>query len=194
MKIKSSELVLTEVALSKFPTDDLFEIVLLGKSNVGKSSFINSFCNRKNLARISGTPGKTRTANFYLINGVYYFVDMPGYGYAKVSKSLKESFQGIIYEYIEKRSKDFSVFLLLDSRHEPGSNDLEILDYLKQKEISPVIILTKYDKLSGTEKETLKQRFIKYLGREDDEDLFPYSILNETLIQSMRDFTSLFLN
>jgi GTP-binding protein len=119
MLVKDAFLHACEVDIGKYPADGLFEIVLIGKSNVGKSSFINAMTGRKALARTSGAPGKTRTANFYRINDAFYFVDMPGYGYAEVSKAQKASFETIIKTYLRRRKSDFAVFFLLDSRHAP---------------------------------------------------------------------------
>ncbi len=146
MKIKDAFLAACEVDIAKYPSDGLFEIVLIGKSNVGKSSFINAMTGRKALARTSGAPGKTRTSNFYRINDAFYFVDMPGYGYAEVSKTQKAAFETIIKNYLAKRRTDFAVFFLLDSRHAPTKNDLAAYGLIKKEGITPVVILTKTDK------------------------------------------------
>ena len=175
MKIQSAEYIMSEVDIEKFPKNGLFEIVLIGKSNVGKSSFINSMLNRKSLARTSSKPGKTRTANFYLINSSFYFVDMPGYGYAKVSKSMKRSFSKIIENYLAKRKTDFVVFFLVDFRHIPTENDIAMFELIKGFGIRPVLILTKSDKVKESQKIKNKREILKTFGL-NDEDVFTYSI------------------
>ena len=175
MKIQSAEYIMSEVDIEKFPKDGLFEIVLIGKSNVGKSSFINSMLNRKSLARTSSKPGKTRTANFYLINRSFYFVDMPGYGYAKVSKDLKRSFSKIIENYLAKRETDFVVFFLIDFRHLPTENDIAMFELIKGFGIRPVLILTKSDKVKESQKVKNKKEILNAFGL-DDEAVFTYSI------------------
>ena len=189
MTIKSAEYIMSEVDISRYPDDSLFEIVLIGKSNVGKSSFINSFCGRKNLARISSQPGKTRTANFYKINGSFYFADMPGYGYAKVSKTMKSGFDKIIKEYLTKRKTDFAVFFLLDSRNPPSSNDLEMLDFLYECDIYPVIVLTKTDKLKSSERQKKLRGLYEVLDRDESDGVMLYSTEKKELIEQMREFT-----
>lgn len=190
MKIKSAEYVASEVDIDKFPRGELFEIVLIGKSNVGKSSFINSFAGRKALARTSGTPGKTQTANFYLINDQFYFVDMPGYGYAKVSKTLRAEFDKIIKDYLLKRQTDFAVFFLLDSRHMPTSNDLEMLDFIEECGIYPVIVLTKTDKLKPSLKKKHLRTLYEAIGRSKGEGVLLYSTEDIKLIEAMRGFAA----
>ena len=175
MKIQSAEYIMSEVDIEKFPKDGLFEIVLIGKSNVGKSSFINSMLNRKSLARTSSKPGKTQTANFYLINHSFYFVDMPGYGYAKVSKSLKRSFSKIIENYLAKRKTDFVVFFLIDFRHLPTENDIAMFELIKGFGIRPVLILTKSDKVKESQKVKNKKEILKTFGL-NDEAVFTCSI------------------
>ncbi len=175
MKIQSAEYIMSEVDIEKFPKDGKFEIVLIGKSNVGKSSFINSMLNRKSLARTSSKPGKTRTANFYLINHSFYIVDMPGYGYAKVSKSMKRSFGNIIENYLEKRETDFVVFFLVDFRHVPTENDIAMFELIKGFGIRPVLILTKSDKVKESQKVKNKRDILKTFGLDDDA-VFTYSI------------------
>ncbi len=150
MIIKSCEIVTSAGKFNQLPPSEFFEVVLIGKSNVGKSSFINNLLNRKALARTSSTPGKTRTANFYLVNNSFYLVDMPGYGYAKVSKSLKVEFDKIIKDYLSKRNSDFIVFFLLDFRHKPTKNDISMYETILSYGITPVIVLTKLDKVNKT--------------------------------------------
>ena len=188
MNINSAEYVMSEVDIAKYPTDGIFEIVLIGKSNVGKSSFINSFTNRNNLARISSQPGKTRTANFYRINDSFYFVDMPGYGYAKVSKTIKLEFDKIIREYLTSRKTDFAVFFLLDSRNPLSSNDLAMLEFIHSCDIYPVIVLTKTDKLKSTERQKKLNYIYETIKRTESDGVILYSSKNSDLIKQMRAF------
>lgn len=148
MKVTQAEIVISAVQQSQYPEDKLPEIVLLGRSNVGKSSFINTLIQRKGLARTSSQPGKTQTMNFYKINDAFYFVDMPGYGYAKVSKKEREKWGVMIEEYLQKRENMVLVLLLVDSRHEPTEDDRLMYDWLTYYGLDPVIIATKADKIS----------------------------------------------
>ena len=148
MKVTQAEIVISAVQQSQYPEDNLPEIVLLGRSNVGKSSFINPLIQSKGLARTSSQPGKTQTMNFYKINDAFYFVDMPGYGYAKVSKKEREKWGVMIEEYLQKRENMVLVLLLVDSRHEPTEDDRLMYDWLTYYGLDPVIIATKADKIS----------------------------------------------
>lgn len=148
MKVTQAEIVISAVQQSQYPEDNLPEIVLLGRSNVGKSSFINTLIQRKGLARTSSQPGKTQTMNFYKINDAFYFVDMPGYGYAKVSKKEREKWGVMVEEYLQKRENMVLVLLLVDSRHEPTEDDRLMYDWLTYYGLDPVIIATKADKIS----------------------------------------------
>ena len=148
MKVTQAEIVISAVQQSQYPEDNLPEIVLLERSNVGKSSFINTLIQRKGLARTSSQPGKTQTMNFYKINDAFYFVDMPGYGYAKVSKKEREKWGVMIEEYLQKRENMVLVLLLVDSRHEPTEDDRLMYDWLTYYGLDPVIIATKADKIS----------------------------------------------
>ncbi len=178
MIIHSADITHTEVDIAKFPQDNLFEIVLIGKSNVGKSSFINCMLQRKSLARTSSQPGKTRTANFYIVNDEFYFVDMPGYGYAKVAKTQRLEFSKIIKRYLRERQTDFIVFFLLDNRHEPTSNDKEMFEYLRGEGINPVVVLTKADKVKNSERVSVIKAIKKGLQLEEDDLVFEFSSLN----------------
>ena len=131
MIIKDVELTISAVRRSQYPTDNKPEFLLVGRSNVGKSSFINSIIERKNFARISSNPGKTQTLNFYNVNDDFYLVDVPGYGFARVSKSLKNKFGLIIEDYLKERDNLKMVFMLIDFRHKPTSDDILMYDYLK---------------------------------------------------------------
>ncbi len=143
------------VRTSQYPTDNLPEFLILGRSNVGKSSFINALVNRKNIARTSSKPGKTQTLNFYNIDNLCYLVDVPGYGYAAVSNKKQEKFGIMIEEYIKNRPNLKHVFLLIDYRHKPTDNDLLMYDFLKYYNLPVTIVCTKYDKVkkSGRSKQ-----------------------------------------
>ena len=147
MKINNVSQPITAVRKSQYPEDNKIEFLLVGRSNVGKSSFINTLINRKNFARTSATPGKTQTLNFYLLNEEFYLVDVPGYGYAKVSKKLKSKFGMIIEDYLEGRDNLKHVFMLVDFRHKPTSDDVMMYEFLKYYNIPLTIIATKADKV-----------------------------------------------
>ncbi len=150
MKIDSAELSQTAVRVSQYPTDNKCEFLLVGRSNVGKSSFINSLINRKNYAHTSSKPGKTQTLNFYLVNNNFYLVDVPGYGYASVSKKQQHKFGLMIEEYLKTRTNLKHVFLLIDYRHKPTEDDLLMYNYLKYYNVPVTVIATKYDKVNKT--------------------------------------------
>lgn len=144
------EFIISAADKNQYPAHNLNEYVLSGRSNVGKSSFINTILNRKNVAYTSSQPGKTQTLNFFKINEAFYFVDVPGYGYAKVSKKDREKFGIMIEEYLTTRSNLKSVFLLIDARHKPTEDDILMYDYLKHFNIPVTIIATKIDKIPKT--------------------------------------------
>ena len=153
MKIESSDLTHIAVRTSQYPTDNLDEFLLVGKSNVGKSSFINTILCRKNFARTSAKPGKTQTINFYIVNDKFYLVDVPGYGYANVSKAQQKKFGLMIEEYLTSRGNLKMVFMLIDFRHKPGENDVLMYEYLKYYNVPVCIIATKYDKVKASIKD-----------------------------------------
>ena len=136
---------------SVLPRNEYMEVAFAGKSNVGKSSLINALMNRKSLARTSSQPGKTQTINFYNINNELYFVDLPGYGYAKVSLAEKEKWGKMIEKYLHKSEKLRLVFLLIDIRHEPGANDKQMYQWILNQGYEPVIIATKLDKINRSQ-------------------------------------------
>ena len=179
MKIKNVELKISAVRRSQYPNDDLPEFLLVGRSNVGKSSFINTLIERKNFARTSSKPGKTQTLNFYLINNSFYLVDVPGYGYASVSKDRQKKFGIMIEEYIKTRHNLRKVFLLIDYRHKPTEDDVIMYDYLKYYNLDVTIIATKYDKISKNGR--IKQdKLIKETLKLNEEDNFiPFSTITK---------------
>ncbi|WP_299338649.1 ribosome biogenesis GTP-binding protein YihA/YsxC [uncultured Psychroserpens sp.] len=147
MIIKTAEFVISNSDVDKCPKDQIPEYAFIGRSNVGKSSLINMLTNHKNLAKTSGKPGKTQLINHFLINKEWFLVDLPGYGYARVSKTAKKKFQKFITNYFEKRRQLVSAFVLVDVRHEPQKIDLEFMEYLGVNQIPFSIIFTKADKL-----------------------------------------------
>lgn len=159
MEIKSAEFIISNSELSKCPTDQLPEYAFIGRSNVGKSSLINMLTGQKKLAKTSGRPGKTQLINHFLINEKWYLVDLPGYGYAKASKSSRAKWEKFISEYLTKRKQLVNVFVLLDARLEPQQIDLEFMNWCGEKEIPFSMIFTKIDKLSST---SLQKNLAKY--------------------------------
>ena len=147
MKVKSAEFVMSNSDVAKCPKERLPEYAFIGRSNVGKSSLINMLVDRKNLAKTSGRPGKTQLINHFIINKSWYLVDLPGYGYARVSKKAKKTFQKFITDYFEQRSQLVLAFVLIDCRHEPQPVDIDFMHYLGEANIPFQIIFTKADKL-----------------------------------------------
>ena len=153
MDIKSAQFVISNTDLEKCPKGSLPEYAFIGRSNVGKSSLINSLCHKKNLAKTSSRPGKTQLINHFLINEKWHLVDLPGYGYARVSKSQKKVFQSFITSYFEKRKQLINAFLLIDIRHEPQPIDLNFMEWLGENQIPFSIVFTKSDKLKTSAQE-----------------------------------------
>ena len=148
MQINSVDLPNIAVRVSQYPTDNLPEFLLVGRSNVGKSSFINTLIERKNFARTSAKPGKTQTLNFYLVNKEFYLVDVPGYGYAAAGKDKRQKFGLMIEEYLKTRENLKQVFMLIDYRHKPTEDDCLMFDFLKYYNLNITLIATKADKVS----------------------------------------------
>lgn len=185
MKINKVELERIAVNKTQYPKPHLPEIAFAGRSNVGKSSFINSMVNRKNLARTSGKPGKTRTINFYNINDQFRFVDLPGYGYAQVSKSEKEKWGYIIDEYLNYRENLVDVILLLDIRHEPTELDLMMYNWIKSFGFTGLVIATKADKITRGKYQSHINMLKNKLGIKDENLILPYSstkMINKELV------------
>lgn len=175
MKIKSIRLEQVAGFRSQYPKDDLDEIAFVGRSNVGKSSFINSFLGRKALAKTSSKPGKTRTINFYNINESFRLVDLPGYGFAKVSKSEKEKWAKLINEYLDTRENLKEIFLIVDIRHEPTAQDKEMYDYIVESGFTGFVIATKFDKIGRSQIHKNLKAIQKKLEIEDEGLIFAYS-------------------
>ncbi len=179
MKIKNAELETVCGITSKLPQNNKLEIAFAGKSNVGKSSLINSLMNRKSLARTSSSPGKTQTINFYNINNELYFVDLPGYGYAKVSMSVREKWGKMIERYLKSSKVLSKVFLLIDIRHEPSANDRQMYEWILSNGFQPIIIATKLDKIKKSQLQKQISLIKKGLNCVPDTLIFPFSALTK---------------
>ena len=179
MKFKSIELEQVAGFKSQWPSENIEEIAFVGRSNVGKSSFINAFLGRKSLAKTSSTPGKTRTINFYNIDNKFRLVDLPGYGYAKVSKKEKEKWDKLINEYLHDRENLKEVFLLVDIRHDPTDLDRQMYDWIIDSGFTGFIIATKYDKISKNQLQKHIRSIMKKLDVEDEGLIFAYSSENK---------------
>lgn len=194
MKIESSNLETIAVRTSQYPTDGKSEFLLCGRSNVGKSSFINTVLGRKNFAYTSGKPGKTQTLNFYLVNDSFYLVDVPGYGYAEVSKEKQRKFGLMIEEYIKTRENLKCVFLLVDFRHKAQENDILMYNYLKYYEIPTVIVATKYDKVKTSVKEKTEKSLRDSLKILPQDDFVLFSSVTKKGREEIYNILSNYLN
>ena len=187
LKINRSELVAVAVKPVQYPAENMAEIAFAGRSNVGKSSLLNLLTGRKKLARVSGAPGKTRTINFYEINGEFRIADLPGYGYAKVSKSVSESWGKMMEEYFRNRNSLVRVILLVDIRHEPTKQDVEMYDYLKFYGLDGTVVATKSDKISRNQIEKSKSTIRKKLGMSQTDKIICISSLKKTGYDELLD-------
>ena len=185
MKIRSSEIEVSAIRKEQYPKEGLPEIALVGRSNVGKSSATNALLNRRNFARTSQTPGKTRTINFYKINNEFYFVDLPGYGYAKVSKSEKDKWGVIMERYLQDREELCAIFLLVDIRHEPTNDDVMMYEWIKHFGYNCVVIATKADKISRGQYQKHFNIIRKKLQLEKDEKVIPLSSSKKTGVEDV---------
>lgn len=179
MHIKSVNLETVCGVTSVLPKNDKVEIAFAGKSNVGKSSLINALMNRKAYARTSSQPGKTQTINFYNINDAVYFVDLPGYGYAKVSLALKEKWGKLIEKYLRTSEQLRIIFLLVDIRHEPSANDKNMYDWIVHNGYNPVIIATKLDKINRSQKDKHIKMIRKGLNTVEGTPIIPFSAVSK---------------
>lgn len=183
MNLNNASLTISAVMPKQYPKDDLCEIAFAGRSNVGKSSLINKLLNRKSLARVSSKPGKTATINFYNIDNTMYFVDLPGYGYAKVSKEEKKKWGSMIETYLNTRENLSQVILLVDSRHKPTENDIIMLGYIRACCERAVVIATKCDKLSNNQLNESLSLIIKTLKLSGDDIIIPFSTVKNIGIE-----------
>lgn len=164
MKITHAEFSRSAYTLDQLPEESLPEVAFAGRSNVGKSSLINCLVQRKKLVHTSSTPGKTRSINFYLINRAFYFVDLPGYGYAKVSKAIQAKWRPLIEGYLKDRRTLRAVVLIIDSRHPPTPSDIQLKDWLQQHRINIITVLTKIDKVRKSDRQKHREEASRLLG------------------------------
>ena len=179
MKVTNAEFTISAVGPNQYPTDQKVEIALSGRSNVGKSSFINTLLNRKNLARTSGKPGKTQLLNFFNIDNQLRFVDVPGYGYAKVSKTERAKWGRMIEEYLTTRENLRAVVSLVDFRHEPSADDVQMYEFLKYYEIPVIVVATKADKIPRSKWNKHESVIKKRLDFDKNDDFLIFSSVNK---------------
>ncbi|MGL5243651.1 MAG: ribosome biogenesis GTP-binding protein YihA/YsxC, partial [Sarcina sp.] len=179
MKIKTSEFIISAVKKNQYPVEGFPEIAFVGRSNVGKSSIINALTNRRGLAKVSQTPGKTRLINFFLLNKEMFLVDLPGYGYAKVSKKEKESWGAVIERYLVDREPLKRVVLLVDCRHKPTADDIQMYNWIKHYGYDIAIVATKSDKLSNNDLRKSEKLIRETLKLGKEEKLHYFSSLNK---------------
>ena len=180
MKIKTSQLEAVAVKRSQYPEDNMKEIAFAGRSNVGKSSLLNLITGRKALARVSGSPGKTRTINFYNINDEFRIVDLPGYGYARVSKSVTENWGDMMEQYFSARHGLIKTVQLVDIRHEPSKQDIQMYEYLKHYGLDGLVVATKADKISRNQMNKNISVIMKALGMKPEDKVIACSALKKT--------------
>lgn len=185
MKVTKSELERIAVDREHYPENELPEIAFVGRSNVGKSSLINALLNRKNLARTSSKPGKTRTINFYLVNDIIRFVDLPGYGYAEVSFSERNKWADIINEYLFKRPNLRAIIMIVDIRHEPTEKDLMMYEFLKAYNYTSIVVATKADKISKGKWQSNLKTIRNKMDLKDETLLIPVSSTNKINIDKL---------
>lgn len=194
MKIESAELTNIAVRQDQYPTDESPEFLLVGRSNVGKSSFINTLINRKNYAHTSSTPGKTQTLNFYYVNNSFYLVDVPGYGYAKVDKPTQKKFGLMIEDYLKTRYTLKRVFLLIDFRIKPTEDDALMYNYLKYYKIPVTVVATKFDKVSQKARDKQIKVIAETIRLEDGDDIVYFSSLNKKGKKEIYDIITSYLD
>lgn len=186
MKINNAELLITAGKLEQYPEEGPLEIAFAGRSNVGKSSLINTLVNRKKLARTSGQPGKTQTINFYSINNDdFRLIDLPGYGYAKVSRTERDKWAKMIQTYLDNRKSLVEVILLLDIRHEPGEHDKMMYDWIRACGFNGIVIATKADKIARGKWDKHKSIIMKKLGVPEKDFIVPFSSLKKQNIDGV---------
>lgn len=179
MIIKTSEFIISAVQKIQYPLDRRVEIAFVGRSNVGKSSIINALTNRRHLAKTSQTPGKTRLINFFLINNDFHLVDLPGYGYAKVSKKEQASWGKTIETYLYGREELKRVVLLVDSRHKPTADDITMYEWIKHYGYNVVVVATKKDKISNNDLKKQEKLIRETLKISDEEKFYMFSSSNK---------------
>ena len=179
MRVTQATFLKSALRPEHFPRDGRPELAFVGRSNVGKSTMLNVLLNRKGLAKTSKTPGKTQTVNFFDVNGKVYFVDLPGYGYARVSKTLQEQWASILTGYLIGRDPLRLVIHLVDARHKPGPNDQDLLDVIERAEKPTIVVATKVDKLTAVERAKVGDELREHLGLCDDAHVIPFSSITK---------------
>lgn len=187
MQISRAEIEAVAVKAAQYPDEGVPEIAFAGRSNVGKSSLLNLLTRRKSLARVSGSPGKTRTINFYRINDEFRIVDLPGYGYARVSKSESEKWGAMMEGYLENRECLLKVIQLVDIRHKPSTQDVQMYEYLKYYNLDGIVVATKADKVSGNQRSKSLAEIRRTLGMDRGDKVIPVSALKRTGYEELLD-------
>ncbi|MBE7053887.1 MAG: YihA family ribosome biogenesis GTP-binding protein [Ruminococcaceae bacterium] len=190
MNLHNVELLISAVNMNQYPKTDVCEVAFAGRSNVGKSSLINKLLNRKSLARVSQKPGKTATINFYNIDNTMNFVDLPGYGYAQVSKEEKKRWAKMIETYLSKRTQLSQVILLVDSRHKPTGDDVTMINFIRNYCERAVVIATKCDKISKKQLEDNLRTIIETLKLSGDDIIIPFSTVKNIGIEEFWCYVS----
>ena len=187
MKVQTAKFVKSALKREEYPRDRRPEVAFVGRSNVGKSTLLNTLLGRQGLAKTSGTPGKTQTINFFDVNGSIYFVDLPGYGYAKVPKQLKAQWNRVMVEYVQDREPLCMVAALVDARHEPTAQDHEMLAILDEAEVPTLVVATKIDKLKRSQRKTNLERIRRSLDLDDDALVLPFSGVSKEGLRELWD-------
>ena len=187
MRINKSDLETVAVKRNQYPDQSLKEVAFAGRSNVGKSSLLNLLTGRKKLARVSGSPGKTRTINFYIINDEFRIVDLPGYGYAKVSKSVSAGWGDMMENYLENRPNLLKVIQLVDIRHAPSKQDVEMYNYLRHYGLDGIVVATKADKISRNQMAKQIKLIRQTLNLSSEDKVLPVSALKRTGHEELLD-------
>lgn len=187
MRITKSDIETVAVKRSQYPDQSLKEVAFAGRSNVGKSSLLNLLTGRKKLARVSGSPGKTRTINFYIINDSFRIVDLPGYGYAKVSKSVSSGWGEMMENYLENRPNLLKVIQLVDIRHAPSKQDVEMYNYLRHYGLDGIVVATKADKISRNQMSKQIKMIRQTLNLSPEDKVLPVSALKRTGHEDLLD-------
>lgn len=185
MIIKNSEYAVSAVREDQYPKDELPELAMAGRSNVGKSSLINTFVNRKNLARTSSQPGKTQTLNFYRVNDEFYLVDVPGYGYARVSQKKRQEFGEMIQDYLETRANLEGILILVDGRHEPTKDDIAMYQYAQYLNIPILVVATKIDKVKRNQRNKSIAGIKKAINLRPEDELLTFSSVDKTNLDKL---------
>ena len=185
MIIKNSEYAVSAVREDQYPKDELPELAMAGRSNVGKSSLINTFVNRKNLARTSSQPGKTQTLNFYRVNDEFYLVDVPGYGYARVSQKKRQEFGEMIQDYLETRANLEGILILVDGRHEPTKDDIAMYQYAQYLNIPILVVATKIDKVKRNQRNKSIAGIKKAMNLRPEDELLTFSSVDKTNLDKL---------